>query len=257
VIIIDTHTHLFLPEFKEDRSRVVADALGKGIEKMLLPNVDDTTIEPMLTLADEYPAICLPMMGLHPTSVDQSFRRKLDLVTEMLATRKFWGIGETGIDLYWDDTFLNQQKEAFSIQMALAKEYHLPLVIHARNSFPEIFEIVDQEKDDSLKGVFHAFSGNTSQANRIMEYGFKIGIGGIVTFKNAGLDKIAGDIPLEHVVLETDAPYLAPVPKRGKRNEPAYLVYTAEKLAEIHGLSLNDVADITSRNAAALFHINL
>jgi TatD DNase family protein len=257
VRLIDTHTHLFLPEFKDDRSRVVADALGQGIEKMLLPNVDDTTIEPMLSLADKYPGQCLPMMGLHPTSVDQSFGRKLDQVTTMLETRQFWGIGETGIDLYWDDTFIHQQKEAFRTQIALAKEFNLPLVIHARNSFREIFEIMDKEIDDSLKGVFHAFTGNESQANRIMEYGFKFGIGGIVTYKNAGLDKIARDIALEHIVLETDAPYLAPVPMRGGRNEPAYLVYTAEKLAEIHGQTLDVVADITSRNAAALFNINL
>lgn len=255
VRLIDTHTHLFLPEFKEDRSRVVADALGKGIQKMLLPNVDDTTIEPMLSLADEFPGQCLPMIGLHPTSVDQSFRRKLDVVKTLLETRKFWGIGETGIDLHWNDTFLSQQKEAFRMQIALAKEFNLPLVIHARNSFREIFEIMDLENDESLKGVFHAFTGDKSQAKRIMEYGFKFGIGGIVTYKNAGLDKVAGDIALEHIVLETDAPYLAPVPKRGRRNEPAYLVYTAEKLAEIHRQTLEEVADITSRNAANLFRI--
>jgi TatD DNase family protein len=255
VRLIDTHTHLFLPEFREDRSRVVADALEKGIEKMLLPNVDDTTIEPMLSLADEYPGQCLPMMGLHPTAVDPSYRRKLDLVKTMLETRKFWGIGETGIDLYWDDTFLIQQKEAFRMHISLAKEFNLPLVIHARNSFQEIFEIMDQENDDTLKGVFHAFTGDESQAKRIIEYGFKVGIGGIVTYKNAGLDKIAGDIALEHIVLETDAPYLAPIPKRGRRNEPVFLVYTAEKLAEIHGHTLEEVADITSRNAANLFNI--
>jgi TatD DNase family protein len=257
VILIDTHTHLFLPEFKEDRSRVVTDAVKKGIVKMLLPNVDDTTIDSMLSLAEEYPGYCLPMIGLHPTSVDEFFMQKLDSLREFLGTRKFWGIGETGIDLYWNDTNLNQQLEAFKLHIALAKEYHLPLVIHARNSFHEIFEVMDQENDDSLHGVFHAFTGNAMEAGRIIDYGFKIGIGGIVTFKNAGLDKIAKDIALEHIVLETDAPYLAPDPKRGKRNEPAYLIYTAEKMAEIHGQPLDAIADITSRNAAALFNIKI
>ena len=257
MILIDTHTHLFLPEFKEDRSRVVSDAVEKGIVKMLLPNVDDTTTDSMLSLADEYPGYCLPMIGLHPTSVDEFFKQKLDSVREKLGTREFWGIGETGIDLYWNDTYLAQQVEAFTLQIALAKESHLPLVIHARNSFREIFEVMDQENDDSLQGVFHAFTGNSKQACKIIDYGFKIGIGGIVTFKNSGLDSIAKDIALEHIVLETDAPYLAPVPKRGKRNEPAYLIYTAEKMAEIHGEPLDVIADITTRNAAALFNIKI
>ncbi len=257
MILIDTHTHLFLPEFKEDRSRVVSDAVEQGIVKMLLPNVDDSTMDSLLSLADEFPANCLPMIGLHPTSVNEFFEQKLNLVREKLVTREFWGIGETGIDLYWDDTNLNQQVEAFKLQIALAKEFHLPLVIHARNSFHEIFEVMDQENDDSLQGVFHAFTGNARQAGKIIDYGFKIGIGGIVTFKNAGLDRIVKDIALEHIVLETDAPYLAPVPKRGKRNEPAYLIYTAERMAEIHGQPLDVIADITTRNATALFKINI
>ncbi len=196
MILIDTHTHLFLPEFKEDLSRVISDAKEKGVRKMLLPNVDDTTVDAMLSVADEYPGYCLPMIGLHPTSVDELFEHKLESVRERLVTRKFWGIGETGIDLYWDETFLSQQVEAFKFQIALAKEFHLPLVIHARNSFREIFEVMDSENDDSLQGVFHAFTGNAMQADRIIDYGFKIGIGGIVTFKNAGLDRIAKDIAL-------------------------------------------------------------
>lgn len=257
MILIDTHTHLFLPEFKEDHSRVISDAVEQGIMKMLLPNVDDTTMDSMLSLADEYPGHCLPMIGLHPTSVDELFKRKLESVKEKLGTREFWGIGETGIDLYWNDTYLEQQVEAFRWHIALAKEFHLPLVIHARNSFHEIFEVMDQENDDSLQGVFHAFTGDVKQACKIIDYGFKIGIGGIVTFKNAGLDKIAKDIALEHIVLETDAPYLAPAPNRGKRNEPAYLIYTAEKMAEIHGQPLEVIADITTRNAAALFNIKI
>ena len=257
MILIDTHTHLFLPEFKEDHSRVISDAVEQGIMKMLLPNVDDTTMDSMLSLADEYPGYCLPMIGLHPTSVDELFKRKLESVKEKLGTREFWGIGETGIDLYWNDTYLEQQVEAFRLHIALAKEFHLPLVIHARNSFHEIFEVMDQENDDSLQGVFHAFTGDVKQACKIIDYGFKIGIGGIVTFKNAGLDRIAKNIALEHIVLETDAPYLAPAPNRGKRNEPAYLIYTAEKMAEIHGQPLEVIADITTRNAAALFNIKI
>jgi len=257
VILIDTHTHLFLPEFKEDHSRVVSDAVEQGIKKMLLPNVDNNTMDSMLSLADEYPGYCLPMIGLHPTSVDDLFKQKLDSVKEKLGTREFWGIGETGIDLYWNDTYLEQQVEAFRWHIALAKEFQLPLVIHARNSFHEIFEVMDQENDDSLQGVFHAFTGDVKQARKIIDYGFKIGIGGIVTFKNAGLDRIAKDIALEHIVLETDAPYLAPAPNRGKRNEPAYLIYTAEKMAEIHGQPLEVIAELTTRNAAALFNIKI
>jgi TatD DNase family protein len=257
VIFIDTHTHLFLPEFSEDLSRVVSDAVEQGIVKMLLPNVDESTMDSLLSLADEFPVNCLPMIGLHPTSVNECLEQKLNLVRETLVTSELWGIGETGIDLYWDDTILNHQVEAFKLQIALAKEFHLPLVIHARNSFHEIFRVMDQENDDSLKGVFHAFTGNAKQAGKIIDYGFKIGIGGIVTFKNAGLDGIVKDIALEHIVLETDAPYLAPVPKRGKRNEPAYLIYTAERMAEIYGQPLKVIADITTRNAAALFNIKI
>ena len=254
---IDTHTHLFLPEFKEDLSGVISDAVDKRIVKMLLPNVDESTIDPMLSVADEYPEYCLPMIGLHPTSVDESFEKKLEEVEKILLSRKFWGIGETGIDLYWDGSFLTLQVEAFKSQIALAKEFQLPIVIHARNSFDEIFKVMDRENDDSLQGVFHAFTGTALQAGKIMEYGFKIGIGGIVTFKNAGLDRVVKDIPLEHIVLETDAPYLAPDPRRGKRNEPAYLMYTAEKLAEIYGEPLDVIADLSTRTAAALFNIKI
>ena len=257
MILIDTHTHIFLPEFQEDRARVVSDAVEKGIVKMLLPNVDDTTMDSLLTLADEYPAHCLPMMGLHPTSVNDLFKEKLELIGRKLGTREFWGIGETGMDLYWNDTYLEQQIETFKWHISMAKEFQLPLVIHARNSFQEIFQVLDHENDDSLQGVFHAFTGNIKQACKITDYGFKIGIGGIVTFKNAGLDRIVKDIALEHIVLETDAPYLSPHPKRGKRNEPAYLKYIAEKMAEIHGQPLDVIADITTRNAAALFNFKL
>jgi TatD DNase family protein len=233
------------------------NALEKGIQKMLLPNVDGTTIDRMHELADAYPGQCLPMIGLHPTSVDIEFREEIRKLKKFLGERKYWGIGETGIDLYWDRTFAKQQEESFTEHISLAREYKLPLIIHARNSFDELFRIMDDEIDDSLKGIFHAFTGNIAEAKHIIEYGFKLGIGGIVTFKNAGLDKIIKEIDLQHIVLETDAPYLAPVPFRGKRNEPAYLIHTAEKLAEIYGLSFETIADITTRNAASLFQIKI
>jgi TatD DNase family protein len=233
------------------------NALEKGVLKMLLPNVDGTTVDRMHELADAYPGYCLPMIGLHPTSVDHEFREEIRKLREILDERKYWGIGETGMDLYRDTTFAKQQEESFREHIALAREYRLPLIIHARKSFDKLFRIMDEETDDSLKGIFHAFTGNTAEANHIVEYGFKLGIGGIVTFKNAGLDKIVKEIDLQHIVLETDAPYLAPVPYRGKRNEPAYLIHTAEKLAEIHGLSLETIADITTRNAASLFQIKI
>ena len=224
---------------------------------MLLPNVDDTTMDSLLSLADEYPGYCLPMIGLHPTSVDELFKQKLELLGEKLGKREFWGIGETGMDLYWNDKYLEQQVETFKWHISMAKEFQLPLVIHTRNSFHEIFKVLDHEHNDSLQGVFHAFTGNIKQARKITDYGFKIGIGGIVTFKNAGLDRIVKDIALEDIVLETDAPYLSPHPKRGKRNEPAYLIFIAQKMAEIHRQPLEVIADITTRNAAALFKIKI
>jgi TatD DNase family protein len=257
VIFIDTHTHIYLHEFQTDRDEVVSTALEKGVLKMLLPNVDGRTVKAMHSLADKYPDNCLPMMGLHPTSVDDGYKQELDRLRKMLGTRKYWGIGETGIDLYWDKTYAIQQEESFREHIALAKESGLPLIIHARNSFDELFRIMDIENDESLIGIFHAFTGNPEQAKRIVDYGFKLGIGGIVSFKNAGLDRVVKEIDLKHIVLETDAPYLAPVPWRGKRNEPAYLVHTAEKLAEIHGKNLESIAEITTRNAVSLFNIKI
>ena len=224
---------------------------------MLLPNVDGTTVNAMHSLADKYPDNCLPMIGLHPTSVNGGYKKELGMLRELLGKRKYWGIGETGIDLYREKTYAIQQEESFREHIALAKESGLPLIVHARNSFDEIFRIMDLENDENLNGIFHAFSGNLEQAKHIIDYGFKLGIGGVVTFKNAGLDSILKEIDLKHIVLETDAPYLAPVPWRGKRNEPAYLVRTAEKIAGIHGETLESIAGITSRNAASLFNIKI
>jgi len=257
VILIDTHTHIYLRDFHTDRDEVIRSALELGILKMLLPNVDGKTVNAMHSLAEKYPDNCLPMIGLHPTSVNGDYKKELGRLRELLGTRKYWGIGETGIDLYWDKTHAIQQEESFREHISLAKESGLPLIIHSRNSFDEIFRIMDLENDESLNGIFHAFSGNPEQAKRIIDYGFKLGIGGVVTFKNAGLDRVVKEIDLKHIVLETDAPYLAPVPQRGKRNEPAYMVLTAEKIAGIHGEPLESIAEITTRNAASLFNIKI
>ena len=257
MIFIDTHTHIYLRDFREDREEVVRNAIDKGVQKMLLPNVDAKTLKAMHTLSDAYPEHCLPMMGLHPTSVAADFEKEFERLEGSIDSRKYWGIGETGIDLYWDKSFAIQQEECFRLHINLAKKTGLPLIIHARNSFEELFRIMDLENENSLRGIFHAFTGDREQAERIIGYGFKIGIGGNLTFKNSGLDRVVARINPEHIVLETDAPYLAPVPRRGKRNEPAYLVYTATKLAELFGLSLENIAEITTKTACELFNIEI
>lgn len=252
---IDTHTHLFLPEFDQDRDQVIKNAIDHNVQKMLLPNVDSTTINPLMELIQKYPLNCFPMMGVHPTSVRADYEKELDIVESWLEKEKFIAIGEIGMDLYWDKTFQKQQEEVFRRQLNLAKKYNLPVVIHARESFDEIFKIIDEEVDDRLTGVFHAFTGTVEQANQIIEWGFMMGIGGIVTFKNAGLDKVVRNIDINHIVLETDAPYLAPVPKRGKRNQSAYIRHIAEKIALIKEISIEKVANITTDNAKQLFRL--
>lgn len=252
---IDTHTHLYLPEFDQDRDLVIKNAIDYNVQKMLLPNVDSTTINPLMDLAKKYPSNCFPMIGVHPTSVGEEYQKELDIVESWLKKEKFIAIGEIGMDLYWDKTFQKQQVEVFRRQLYLAKKYNLPVVIHARESFDEIFKIVDEEADDRLTGVFHAFTGTVEQANQIIEWGFMMGIGGIVTFKNAGLDKVVRNIDINHIILETDSPYLAPVPKRGKRNQSAYIRHIAEKIALIKEISIEKVANITTDNAKQLFRL--
>jgi len=252
---IDTHTHLFLPEFDADRDQVIANAQKEGVEKLLLPNVDSSTLERLNDLVKKYPDFCLPMIGLHPTSVKEDFKDELELVENYLKDNKVCAIGEIGMDLYWDKTFLKEQEKVFRSQISLAKKYDLPVVIHARDSFDEIFNIMEDVIDDKLNGVFHAFTGNNEQAKKITEWGFKIGLGGILTFKNSGLDKVVNNIDINHIVLETDSPYLAPVPKRGKRNESSYIIYIAQKLAEIKNISVSEVAQVTTRNAKNLFRL--
>ncbi len=253
--LIDSHSHLYLEEFNEDRKNVVHRAIEQGVNKILLPNVDKHTIIQMLNLTKAYPETFFPMMGLHPTSVNENYQSQLKEIKSWLSKEKFYAIGEVGIDLYWDKTFKNEQMIVFATQIQWAKQMHLPLVIHARESFDEIFEVLETENSSHLTGVFHSFTGTLSQAQRAVEMGFKIGINGIVTFKNSGLDKVVQEIDLENILLETDAPYLAPHPKRGKRNESAYLIYITKKLAELYNLSSAKIAEQTSRNAEKLFNV--
>lgn len=256
MIFTDTHTHLYLPEFDKDRDLVMENALKNNITRFFLPNIDSTTTLALLALSDAYPKNCFPMMGLHPGSVKENFEEELELVKVALNTNRFYAIGEIGIDLYWDKTFIKEQKIAFQQQIELAKKYALPIVIHMRDAFDETFEIVQAMNDEKLSGIFHCFSGTLEQANKIISLGgFKLGIGGVLTFKNAGLDRVIKEVDTKHLVLETDSPYLSPVPFRGKRNESAYLINVAQTLAELHSISLEQVADITTENSKTIFGI--
>ena len=252
---IDTHSHLYLPEFDKNRDEVINRAIREGINKICLPNIDTRSVKPMMDLVNKYPDFCFPMIGLHPTSVRKNYRDVLKKVQEYLLKENFIAIGEIGIDLYWDNTCKEEQKKAFREQITLAIDNHLPVVIHIRESFDEVFQILDDFKPDYPKGIFHSFTGNLYQANRAIAMGFKLGIGGIVTFKNSGLDKVVKDIDPKHIVLETDSPYLAPVPKRGKRNESSYLVFTAQKIAELHNITIEKIAEITTQNAIKIFNL--
>lgn len=253
---IDTHSHLYLPEFDNDRDEVINRAIREGIKKICLPNINIRSVKPMMDLVNKYSGFCFPMIGLHPTSVRKNYRDILKKVQEFLHKENFIAIGEIGIDLYWDNTCKEEQKKAFREQIGLAIDNHLPVVIHIRESFDEVFQILDEFEPDYPKGIFHSFTGNIDQANRAIAMGFKLGIGGIVTFKNSGLDKVVKNIDPKHIVLETDSPYLAPVPKRGKRNESSYLVYTAQKIAEIHNITIEKIAEITTQNAMKIFKLN-
>ncbi|MEQ8324075.1 MAG: TatD family hydrolase [Vicingaceae bacterium] len=252
--LIDTHAHLYLSEFKGDIDDVVKRAKDNELREVYLPNIDAETLDDMLGLVKAYPDFFKPMLGLHPTSVKENYREVIDNLFSGADLSDFIAIGEIGIDLYWDKTYLSEQIEAFKAQIILAKQNDLPIVIHARNSFSEIFEVIDKLNDPQLRGVFHCFTGSLEQARHIMNYkGFMMGIGGVVTFKNSGLDKVLADVPLEFMVLETDAPYLAPVPQRGKRNESAYIRLVAERLASIKGKDIEEIARVTSQNARKLF----
>jgi TatD DNase family protein len=258
IMFIDTHTHLYLEEFDLDREDTVRRAISSGTLKMLLPNIDSNSWEPMLQLCRQFPNNCYPMAGLHPTSVkSETVEQELLKVEKMLRTEGFVAIGEIGIDLYWDKSYLIEQQDAFIRQLKLAKKYRLPVAIHMRNSFNEIWEVLKPETGTDLKGVFHCFSGNLEQARMVIEAGFMLGIGGVITFKNSGLQDVVKTIGPGSLVLETDSPYLSPMPYRGQRNESSYIPLIASKIAEVTGKTFQEVAAITTANANSLFKLGL
>jgi TatD DNase family protein len=253
--LIDTHTHLYLPEFDTDRDETVKRAVSNNVVKLLMPNIDVNSVETMLSTENLYPGICYSMIGLHPTSVKEDYIQQLDELEKVLLQHKFIAIGEIGIDLYWDGKFIREQITAFSKQVELAISFNLPVVIHSREAFSEIFGLLDEFKGSGLKGVFHAFSGDSAAAEKAISMGFRLGIGGIVTFKNSGLDKVVKSAGIRNLVLETDSPYLAPVPYRGKRNESSYICIINKKLAEIFDINTDEAAAVTFRNATELFNL--
>ena len=257
MIFADSHAHLYLEEFKGDRDEMIRRALDKGVRYLFLPNIDSSSVESLFLLAESFPGTCFPMMGLHPTSVKDNFREEMHAVEAVLAADpgKFSAIGEIGIDLYWDKAHLEEQKTVFGRQLDLAIEYSLPVVIHTRNSFDVTAKIAEEKRTTGLKGVFHCFSGNVEQAKKATEMGFFLGIGGVVTFRDPGLQKVVETIPLEYLVLETDAPFLAPVPFRGQRNESSYIPLIAAKVAELKHIPVEQVAEITTRNTLDLFNV--
>ena len=254
---IDTHSHLYSLKFNEDRSEVIANAISVGVDTILLPNISSKYTNKMLALCSEFPSNCYPMMGLHPCDVTkENYEKEMAHIEQELETKNYIAVGEIGLDLYWEKTSFEIQKKAFVYQIKLAKKYGLPIAIHVRDSFNEAIEIIEKLNDNNLSGVFHCFTGNIQDAIRITNLGrFYLGIGGVLTFKNSGLDKTIKEIDIKNLILETDSPYLAPMPHRGKRNESKYIVDIAKKLAEVHNLSLNQVAKITTRNAKKLFHL--
>ncbi|MCH1453147.1 MAG: TatD family hydrolase [Flavobacteriaceae bacterium] len=253
--LIDTHTHLYTQAFDEDRDKVIKNAIAKGIERFYLPSIDSKYTSRMYDLEKEYPNHIRLMMGLHPTHVKENCKEELQHVEQNLSQHRFAAVGEIGIDLYWDQTFLKQQQEAFNTQIRWAKKYELPIVIHCRDAFDEVFEILEDHRGEGLSGIFHCFTGTKDQADRAIDLNLKLGIGGVVTFKNGKIDQFLDQISLDHIVLETDAPYLAPVPFRGKRNQSEYLVHILQKLALIYRRSASEIATITSKNALSVFKI--
>lgn len=257
-MFVDTHTHLFTDAFDEDRDVVVKRAIDAGVERLLLPNIDVASIDPMHALEARFPENCFAMMGLHPSSVDAEWEQSLEIVKKHLFQRKYIAVGEIGMDLYWDKTYVAEQREAFSRQVKWAKELKIPIAIHAREAFDEIFEVLDQLNDASLTGVFHCFTGNEEQAQHVQSYGgFKMGIGGVLTYKKAGLDAVLKSVPLDQLILETDSPYLSPVPYRGKRNESSYVLHIAEKLCDVYQCTLQEIEEQTTKNAFELFSLSV
>jgi len=252
-MFIDIYSHIYSGEYNGEVDEVIKRALEQGVTKIMLPNIDSSSIKMMLDLADSYTGICFPMIGIHPTSVKEDFKEELEVVEFWLSKRKFYAIGEVGIDLYWDKTFREEQEYVFSRQIQLAKQYDLPISIHVRESYEVVTDIIKKEYYPEMKGVFHCFSGTAEQADHVISMGFKIGIGGTVTFKNSGVDTVVQHVDLKNIILETDSPYLAPAPLRGKRNESANLTHIAHKVAQIKGITLEEVAETTTQTASQLF----
>jgi len=253
--LIDTHTHIYSDQFDGDLTEVMERATQNGVQRLLLPNIDSSTTKRMWDVVNAYPKRCFPMMGIHPCSVNESIADELKHVETELATGKYIAVGEIGIDLFWEKKFRKEQIAAFEQQMEWAKELNLPVAIHCRDSFDEIFASVEKVQDGRLRGVLHCFTGNEEQANRTIDLGLHIGLGGVLTFKNSGVDKAVKNVPMEKILLETDSPYLAPTPYRGKRNESSYTKLVAEKLAEVKELPLEEIAKITTANAERLFNL--
>jgi len=255
MILTDTHTHLYSEQFDKDRKIMMQRAIDAGVSRFFVPAIDSTYTSAMLKLEEEYSSFVFLMMGLHPTSVKENYQEELALVKQWIDKRKFYAIGEIGMDLYWDKTFIKEQQDAFKQQIEWAKEKDLPIVIHCRDAFEEVFEVLEDTKSDNLRGIFHCFTGNLEQGERAISYNMKLGIGGVVTFKNGGLDTFLNQIDIRHMVLETDAPYLAPTPYRGKRNESSYLVNVLDKLVDVYNLTPQEIANITTQNSKDVFGI--
>jgi TatD DNase family protein len=255
MILTDTHTHLYSEQFAEDRDAVIKSSIAAGVSRFFIPAIDSEYTQSMLALETAYPENVFLMMGLHPTHVKENVKEELTLVKEWLDNRKFYAVGEIGMDLYWDRTFIKEQQYAFQTQIQWAKERKMPINIHCRDAFEEVFEILEKEKSEALFGIFHCFTGTLAQAKKAISYGMKLGIGGVVTFKNGKIDQFLQEIPLSEIVLETDAPYLAPTPFRGKRNESSYLANIAQKLADIYGVSIAEIAKITTENSKTIFGV--
>jgi TatD DNase family protein len=250
---IDTHTHLYDDQFDADREAIIQKSLDAGVSKMYLPNCDSSTIEPMMAMAEKWPEHCFPMMGVHPCYIKENYKEELKLAESWLSKASFSAIGEIGLDYYWDTTFVSQQKEAFNLQMDWALGLNLPIVIHTRESLQDGIDMVKAKQTGTLKGIFHCFGGTLEEAKQIIDLGFYLGIGGVATFKKSTLPDVLSQIPLEHLVIETDAPYLAPTPYRGKRNESSYIPLIGAKIAEIKNCSIEEVAQITTKNAGFIF----
>jgi len=255
MLLTDTHTHLYYETDDTKRAGLMQRCHENSIIRLFLPNVDASSVPLVFSLEESFRGICFPMLGLHPCSVKPGWEEELNTIKGAVHQHKIIAIGEIGIDLYWDKTTLPQQIQAFKTQIAWAKELKLPIVIHCRDAFNEVFEVLQSEQDENLRGIFHCFTGTLEQANKVIDLGFYLGIGGVVTYKNSGLDKVVAQIGLKHIVLETDSPYLAPVPHRGKPNESSYLVYIAQKVAELHQTDLETVADITTENSGLIFGV--